>query len=199
MVNEWAIAWTSLSVATNGLIENKPIVRGISGGFKERSLNAVMGPSGCGKTTLLKCFNNNSKYVLSLESKIFVKSSDNRLKPMKPMKRLNTIFVSQNQNQKLMFGLSVGQALSYASKVKNNCLDAKTHKDIVNRVMTELMITDIEDNRIEKCSGGQIKRICIGLELTSLNTPDILFIDEPTTGLDSSAAQQVSQLSEYSW
>ena len=57
--------------------------------------------------------------------------------------------------------------------------------------MEELLIEDIEENRIEKCSGGQLKRVCIGFELTALNKPDFLFCDEPTTGLDSSAAQVV--------
>ncbi|CAG2178136.1 unnamed protein product, partial [Oppiella nova] len=59
--------------------------------------------------------------------------------------------------------------------------------------MQELLISDIRDNRIESCSGGQIKRICIALELTSISKPYLLFIDEPTTGLDTHAAQVVIQ------
>ena len=54
--------------------------------------------------------------------------------------------------------------------------------------MEELSISDIMDTRIEKCSGGQLKRVCIALELTAVHKPDLLFIDEPTTGLDSNAA-----------
>ena len=62
---------------------------------------------------------------------------------------------------------------------------------MVKQVIAELLIGDIEQNRIDKCSGGQLKRVCIGLELTALNKPDFLFFDEPTTGLDSNAAQVV--------
>ncbi|CAG2167827.1 unnamed protein product, partial [Oppiella nova] len=55
------------------------------------------------------------------------------------------------------------------------------------------------DNRIESCSGGQIKRICIALELTSISKPYLLFIDEPTTGLDTYAAHvQLSCLKQLS-
>ena len=48
-------------------------------------------------------------------------------------------------------------------------------------------MSDIGDNLIDNCSGGEI-----ALELTSYSKSNILLIDEPTTGLDSNAAQVVS-------
>jgi ABC-2 type transport system ATP-binding protein len=54
------------------------------------------------------------------------------------------------------------------------------------------MISDIIDNKIEKCSGGEQKRIVIASELTSFIKPNLLCIDEPTSGLDSNAAEVVS-------
>ena len=55
--------------------------------------------------------------------------------------------------------------------------------------MSELLISDTKDNRVESCSGGEQKRIVIASELTSYNKPNVLFIDEPTSGLDSNAAE----------
>ena len=107
-------------------------------------------------------------------------------------------FIHQNQSQRVMTGLTVGQALTYSSKLKNSGeSDLRVcHRRNVLDLMQELLISDIRDNRIESCSGGQIKRICIALELTSISKPYLLFIDEPTTGLDTHAAQVVSVLRE---
>ena len=162
------------------------ILNSISGGFELNSLNAVMGSSGSGKTTLIKCLNDRNRYVLSDESVICVNRSDDQFVKC---------FIHQNQEQRVMKGLTVRQCLMYASKVKNSCLSGHVdHKANVTDLMRELLISDIGDNAVEKCSGGEVKRICVALELTSVRKPSLLFIDEPTTGLDSYAAEVVSHL-----
>ncbi len=55
-------------------------------------------------------------------------------------------------------------------------------KENVERVCDRLMLGDIFDRRYEKLSGGQKRRCELGASL--INTPEILFLDEPTTGLD---------------
>ncbi|CAG2165983.1 unnamed protein product [Oppiella nova] len=61
-------------------------------------------------------------------------------------------------------------------------------------------MSDIRDTRVDECSGGQQKRLSIAIELTQYVKPNLLCIDEPTTGLDSNAAENVmkclKQLSE---
>lgn len=49
--------------------------------------------------------------------------------------------------------------------------------------------TVIGDNFIRGISGGEKKRVSIGIELVS--DPNLLFLDEPTTGLDSSTALDI--------
>ena len=172
-----SLSWINLSAS----VGHKVILHNLTAAFGMSSINAVMGSSGCGKTTLMKCLNASHKFVLCTDSKIFAwKSSE-----------VNSGFICQNHSQRLVSGLTVGQSLTYASQLKNSNLNGVNHKAVVKQVMAELLIEDIEENRIEKCSGGQLKRLCIGLELTALNKPDFLFCDEPTTGLDSSAAQVV--------
>ena len=157
----------------------------ISGSFSFNTINAIMGPSGSGKTTLMKSLNTSNKYVLSPESKIFVNNCV----------KIVSCFVYQNQSERLMCGLTVKQSLLYSSQLKNSYEKGFIdHKRIVDEIMSDLMIDDISGNRMDSCSGGQLKRISIGLELTSVNKPNILFIDEPTTGLDSNAAEIVSYL-----
>ena len=187
MCDNTAIAWSSLTVGVNSLFsrKRKVILRSISGKVSFNCLNALMGCSGSGKTTLFKCLNANNKYLTSDESKIWINSKEEIIRCM----------IYQDHDTRIMTGLTVFEAMVYASKLKNSSLGSGVgvdHKQVVSEVMADLLISDVADNRIEKCSGGQIKRICIGLELTAIKKPNLLFIDEPTTGLDSNAAEVVS-------
>src|SRR5437868_14720121 len=116
-----------------------------------------MGSSGSGKTTLLKCLSGSNKYSFSDDSSVL------------GAKDITKCFIYQNHDQRVMTGLTVRQALTYASKLKNSEESDVNHNEIVTKVMSELMISDIENNLIEKCSGVQVKRFCIALELNSVN------------------------------
>ena len=177
---EIVIAWNNLTVCACS--NQKRILNNIRGGFVRNSLNALMGSSGCGKSSLLKTLNGSRKYTLSEESKIYVRDDCKN----------SFIFIYQDQEDRIMTGLTVEKALTYSSKLKNSSERGVDHKSIVSELMDEFMLTDVRENRIENCSGGQIKRISIALELTSVAKPDILFIDEPTTGLDSYGVKQVT-------
>ena len=186
MSSDVVIAWSDLTVGVNSLFasQRKVILNSISGKFSFNSLNALMGCSGSGKTTLLKCLNASNKYGITSDSQIWINNKEEIIR----------CFIYQDHDRIIMTGLTVFEALCYSSKLKNSSEKGVNHSEVVRQVMTDLLISDISDNRIEKCSGGQIKRICIGLELTALKKPNLMFIDEPTTGLDSNAAEVVSNI-----
>ena len=181
------IAWMNLSFEINlqrvfGKFQELRILDQITGSFETNSLNALMGPSGAGKTTLLKCLNGLNTNCLTEDSKIFLK--------YKSLSK--NIFIKQEIDEHLLHGLTVRQTLLYASKLKNSMIDRNVdHKSVVKELMEELMISDIIDNRVERCSGGEQKRIAIAAELTAQSKPKFLLIDEPTSGLDSNAAEVV--------
>jgi ABC-2 type transport system ATP-binding protein len=52
----------------------------------------------------------------------------------------------------------------------------------VGAVLDDVGLTDDADVRFERLSGGQRRRLCVGTAL--VNGPDVLFLDEPTTGID---------------
>ena len=58
--------------------------------------------------------------------------------------------------------------------------------------LTKCADVKIGNNFIKGVSGGERKRTSIGIEL--ITNPNIIFLDEPTTGLDSTTALQVIQL-----
>ncbi len=64
-----------------------------------------------------------------------------------------------------------------------------THHLPVEEVIGLCMLEKIRKQRNNKISGGQRQRLLLGLAL--LNDPDLLFLDEPTTGLDPQARRHV--------
>ncbi|OTF76311.1 hypothetical protein BLA29_013914, partial [Euroglyphus maynei] len=58
-------------------------------------------------------------------------------------------------------------------------------------MLEELEIIDTADTLVNKCSGGQRKRLALALELMSHRMPNFVCIDEPTSGLDSNSAEVI--------
>ena len=72
--------------------------------------------------------------------------------------------------------LTVTQNLMYASKLKNSLFEGYIdYKLNVETVMSELMISDVKNNTTEKCSGGELKRLAIAMELTAVDKPKLYF------------------------
>ncbi|XP_061390559.1 ATP-binding cassette sub-family G member 4-like, partial [Musca vetustissima] len=65
---------------------------------------------------------------------------------------------------------------------------AQQRQQIINEYLRIFLLEDKSNTRIANISGGERKRLCVALEL--LNNPAVLFVDEPTTGLDEFSATQ---------
>jgi ABC-type multidrug transport system ATPase subunit/ABC-type multidrug transport system permease subunit len=79
--------------------------------------------------------------------------------------------------------LTVYKALDYAAQLRMpaDTTPDERHRRIVE-VLEELDLTERKELPIHKLSGGQLKRVSIGVEL--LTKPRLFFLDEPTSGLD---------------
>lgn len=76
------------------------------------------------------------------------------------------------------------------SQLIDNLKDKKLIKQkLVQSLLDELGLTKSANTLIQYCSGGEKKRLSLAIELIAL--PDILILDEPTTGLDSSTSLQL--------
>lgn len=106
---------------------------------------------------------------------------------------INGLYVSQTQMKRLsgfvpqfeiaVQSLTVREHLSFVSQLKG----VQNHR--MDQVIKELQLDKCEDTRISNLSGGERKKVNLAGEL--LTEPDILFCDEPTTGLDSFSALAV--------
>ena len=174
-----SIGWLDLTLKVEKTFYSteKLILRGIKGYVRFGALTALMGPTGAGKTSLLRSLNGLYKTLMTKESKIFLSNS----------RKIRTCFIAQNQKEHIINGLSVYQTLLYASKLKNIGYSVD-HELNIKKLMNELLIFDIRNRSVHKCSAGQQKRIVMAMELTAKVKPNLICVDEPTSGVDSYSA-----------
>ncbi|XP_062549558.1 protein brown [Armigeres subalbatus] len=168
------LEWKSLSVRVGGQrpwskTEQKDILKNATGAVRSGDLVAVMGASGSGKTTLLAAVS--MRLVAKVDGNVLINGLN---VTQSQMKRLSG-FVPQFEIA--IKSLTVMEHLLFVSKLKG--LDR--HRMV--EVIKELNLDKCEHTRISNLSGGERKKVNLAGEL--LTEPDILFCDEPTTGLDS--------------
>jgi ABC-type multidrug transport system ATPase subunit len=146
--------------------------------FKPKALNAVIGPSGCGKTTLVRA-------MLGLSSRIGdVLMAGERVESSEAL-RGKLAFVPQFSIAQQR--LSVEEALRYALDLCVVDVAAKTARleEILKRIGLDLH----RDKRVGSLSGGQLRRLGLGLEL--VGDPQCMVCDEVTSGLDPRSEDQI--------
>ena len=188
---------TQLTNSTETSNKKKIILKNLKGKIDFGTITALMGPSGAGKTTLLQCIYGIQQFGRSIETEFYV----NKFIMIQP------VFIVQQHKQRLLMNLTVKESLLYSSLLKNDKIRKRNqntdstnqfsneiqfdHNANIDQILAELMLTNCSANKVSQCSGGEQKRLSIGLELTSKVKPNLMCIDEPTSGLDSYTAQQV--------
>ena len=135
-------------------------VKDINLEFKKGSFNAILGPNGAGKSTTISML-------------IGLKRATNGQIIYAPNTRIGVVFQASVLDEKLT--------------VKENlAIRAQQYKEIkggrVEDLINQLGLTAFQKQLYGTLSGGQKRRVDIARAL--LSNPDILFLDEPTTGLD---------------
>ena len=182
-----AIAWVNLTVSKKSWFSKQTtiILDNINGQVNFGSLTALLGPSGAGKTTLLNCINGFNQSDISNDSVFYVSK----------IKSIRSCEIAQEHQQHLIMKLTVKESLMYSSLLKNYQIRGYkfNHEENIEKIISDLLLTDCQDNLVVNCSGGEQKRLSIGLELTSIVKPNLLCIDEPTSGIDSNASDKVNK------
>ncbi|MEI7803357.1 MAG: ATP-binding cassette domain-containing protein, partial [Bacteroidota bacterium] len=154
------------------------------------NLISIMGNSGAGKTTLLTLLNGSIKPT---KGKILINGID--LHSAK--NNLHVWIGNIPQDDLLIEELTVFQNLFYSAKLyfgklSNEEIEKKVNECLISLGLFESKDLTVGDPLNKYISGGQRKRLNIALEL--IRQPEILFVDEPTSGLSSNDAENVMDL-----
>jgi len=153
-------------------IQGKEILRHISFDIEEGDCVALIGPNGAGKTTLMDCLLGD-KFLTSGQALVQgLKPTDNRLKEM--------VAILPQENT-VVGDLKVKELLAFFRSIYPNSLSEE-------EIDALLGFSDKQKNQLAaKLSGGQ-KRL-FSFILALIGRPKILFLDEPTSAMDTSTRQ----------
>ncbi|XP_045567366.1 broad substrate specificity ATP-binding cassette transporter ABCG2-like [Salmo salar] len=156
-------------------------------GLMKPGLNAIMGATGSGKSSFLDVLAAR-KDPAGLAGEVLIDGA-----PQPPNFKCLSGYVVQDDV--VMGTLTVRENFRFSAALRlPSSVSQKEKEDKVNRLIKELGLTKVADSRvgtqlIRGISGGERKRTNIGMEL--IIDPPVLFLDEPTTGLDASTANSV--------
>ncbi len=152
------------------------LLHDISLQIRPREFVAIVGGSGAGKSTLLKAL---SGFQPATAGAVYLNGRD--------LYRHRAAFSSSigyvPQDDIIHRELTVQEALSYAARLRlPSDVSPQEREARIKAVLDTLGLAHRRETVVAQLSGGERKRVSIGVEL--LSEPSLLFLDEPTSGLD---------------
>lgn len=157
---------------------DKTTVKGISFDVREGEVFGILGPNGAGKTTTLEM----------IEALRPIDDGDVTLDGLdvrKDAAKVKEIIGIQLQSTAFFDKLNLREQLRMFDSLYGETTDPDT-------LLAEVQLTDKAKSFVEQLSGGQRQRFSIAAAL--VNKPRVLFLDEPTTGLDPQARRNLWDL-----
>jgi len=151
----------------------EPAVRGVSFAIQQGEIFGLLGPNGAGKTTTISML---SSLLQPTEGKATIVGFDLVRQPNEVKKRIGLV----PQDLALYPTLSARDNLLFFGRIYG--LKGTDLRRRVDDALTIVGLSDRADDAIDKFSGGMKRRVNLAAGL--LHTPKVLFLDEPTVGVD---------------
>lgn len=151
--------------------KNKTVVNNINLNIKEGELFSLLGTNGAGKTTTIKMI---STLIKQNSGTIKVLGYDT----MKDYKIIRESINVSPQETAVAMNLTVYENLNFMA----NVYQIKNKKDKIDNLIKIFKLEEVLKQKAKTLSGGYMRKLSIAISL--INDPKILFLDEPTLGLD---------------
>eukprot|EP00834_Sanchytrium_tribonematis_P004320 NODE_206_length_12919_cov_0.381357.p2 type:complete len:548 gc:universal NODE_206_length_12919_cov_0.381357:8869-10512(+) len=186
---EITLTWHDIKYTITKKKKDTTLLAGISGEVKAGEMVAILGSSGAGKSTLLNVLSGRVN-TGKIEGQVLVNGQ-----PRDPKiwtKQCNVV----EQDDMFYATTTVKDAIAFSGKLRLPKQSPESLNKTVDTTIEELGLIHVKNTRIGDAirrgiSGGERKRCAIGVELVT--NPKLLFLDEPTTGLDSFIAYNIIQ------
>jgi ABC-2 type transport system ATP-binding protein len=153
-------------------------VRGVDLHVESGEVVALLGPNGAGKTTTVEILEG---FRIRTGGDVSVLGSDPGDPPKGWRERVGIVLQEAVVEPELTVRECLTQYAGYYARARP-----------VDEVMELVGLTDLAERRCGRLSGGQQRRIDVGLAL--VGNPELIFLDEPTTGFDPSARRAAWQM-----
>ncbi|WUJ73738.1 ATP-binding cassette domain-containing protein [Kribbella soli] len=148
-------------------------VRGISLDVEPGELVAVLGPNGAGKTTTLRML---TTLITPTSGTATVAGYDVTTQPGQVRRRIGYVGQGNGAGHTQRVGDELnGQGVIYG-------LDRRAAKQRSDELLDALELRELAQRKVSELSGGQRRRLDVAMGL--VHAPSLLFLDEPSTGLD---------------
>ncbi|MGV3465033.1 MAG: ABC transporter ATP-binding protein [Heyndrickxia sp.] len=159
-------------------------VKGVSFKVKRGEVVGLLGPNGAGKTTTIKMM---CGLLLPNEGTIKINGIDIGKQRLKALRHISTVLEG---NRNLYWRLTVRENLEYFSG--NRGLSKKAVAAQIDELLERLNLTHKANEMVNSLSRGMQQKVSIAVAL--LSDTEIIFLDEPTLGLDIETSYEVRKL-----
>lgn len=166
---------------------NKKIIYGIDNltfDVKKGEIFSILGPNGAGKSTTIKVL---TTMLLPTSGRVHILGYDVYTEEKKIREHINFMFGGERS---LYWRLNAFDNLAYFSDIYK--IDYRKQKKLIYYLLELVGLKEVSSRRVESFSKGMKQRLQIARML--LNDPQIVFLDEPSIGLDPVGAYELRKL-----
>lgn len=154
-------------------------VKSISFSIKKGTIFGLLGPNGAGKSTTIKIL---TCQLPPTSGTAYIGGLNTVSDAVEIKKKIGVVFESQNLYEEL----SVYENLNFFRRLYNS------PKERISEVLKAVGMEKYQKEKVKTFSKGMKQKIMISRAL--LNDPDVLFLDEPGSGLDPRSAREIRQM-----
>ena len=155
------------------------VLNDVSFSIKKGEIVGFLGPNGAGKSTLMKIL---TTFIPPTTGKAFVNGFSVTEQKLEVQRCVGYL----PENNPLYLDMYVSEYLNFNSSIHH------VSKDRIKTVIQQTGLIDDSNKKIEKLSKGFRQRV--GLACALLHDPEVLILDEPTTGLDPNQILEIREL-----